>query len=154
MSVLLAPTPPAARRLAANVRLVPVSFVAAERGVGTDACLELLHAGILWPAFDLGVVRAGEGERGEYRIWRGALDRVAPWTNGLDRLVNEAIAEACLLPNTNTTIAGVVLEVTWQVSRNLLQDLKDAREIEAEVVGRKLLVNRASAAAFLKRRLL
>ncbi len=155
---LLTPPPPVAT-VHADVKLVPLIFVGAQRGVNVEAVTVLMREWILWPAFDLNAAEDEDNERGHWRVWSGALDRTGRWPGGTERIVERAIAEACLtdaagLPDTRPRLRAGQLEVAWQVNGQRLMRLVRSGELRGEIVGHTLHIWRVSAVAFLRRRLM
>lgn len=144
--------PPAAAGGFHPVRLVSVETARAARGATAEQIFELVedhgHADHL-PAFDVSLT--GRARR-ELRIWAAAL-RPAAAAVKLDEIIADCLlTDAEGLSNTSYHLHNSQLERAWCVSNDLLLGLIKTAEIAGMRDGRNWRVNRASAAAFLRRR--
>ncbi|MDR3459575.1 MAG: hypothetical protein P4N60_19265 [Verrucomicrobiae bacterium] len=141
--------------IADEVRLVDLTTARAVLGTTAELVIERtedhLSADYL-QAFDVSVA-GGEAGRRELRVWAGAL-------RGSSITDPDAIIADCLLTNLvgleNETfhLNSSQLERAWCVSNQTIIELIRAKLIAGVKVGRNWKVQRTSAAAFLKGRML
>jgi len=152
--------------IAPDVRLVSVDTARAVCGATAEeifARIEDPKSAAYLPAFDLHTARASRrSPRREIRIWVGALLPPQPAGRRRRSAANrqlEIIAD-CLftnvadLTNRQFLLTTPLLERAWCVSNESLLRLIVGKFIAGVRFGHKWRINRASAAAFLKRRAL
>lgn len=131
-------------RLSADVTLVPLDMAAASAGIHLDHALERVESGE-WPwAFDL---RAGAEVR-RLHVWRPCLEDSA------FRLPHSALDEVvgAVIGTTMDEVRLVSLEVRWSLRAQTIRRWVLSGDVRARLAGHTLWLDRASLAAFLKRR--